>query len=87
MPAIHTSVVAAFLDSGLRKAGTPLEMASMPVRATAPEEKPRRRRNRLSVPPVWTMSSTCAGSKGIGSMCPKYVRHSPMTTTPPMLTM
>ena len=40
---IHTRVVAAFFDSGLRKAGTPLEMASTPVRATAPEENARMR--------------------------------------------
>ena len=33
-------VVAAFLAWGLRKAGTPSEMASTPLRATAPEEKP-----------------------------------------------
>ena len=35
------SVVAALCDSGFLKAGTPLEMASMPDRATAPEENAR----------------------------------------------
>ena len=37
---IHTRVVAALRASGLRrKAGTPLETASVPVRAMAPDEK------------------------------------------------
>ena len=45
-------VAAAFLASGFLKAGTPSAMASMPVRATAPDEKPRSRRNRLSCPPA-----------------------------------
>ena len=41
---IHTSVVAAFFDSGRRNAGTPFEIASTPVSATAPDEKPFSRR-------------------------------------------
>ncbi len=40
MIAIAASVVAAFFDSGRRNAGTPLEIASTPVSATAPDEKP-----------------------------------------------
>ena len=36
-------VVAAFFDSGFLNAGTPLEMASTPVSATAPDENARRR--------------------------------------------
>ena len=68
MSPIHTSVVAAFLDSGRRKAGTPLEMASTPVRATAPDEKPLRMRNRLSVPPVATTCSAFFGSNTTGWM-------------------
>ena len=51
MIAIHVSVVAAFFDSGRRNAGTPLEIASTPVSATAPDEKPRSRMNKLSDPP------------------------------------
>ncbi len=39
MTAIKINVVAAFFDSGFLNAGTPLEMASTPVSATAPEEK------------------------------------------------
>src|SRR5438270_706192 len=45
-------VLAALWDFGRRKAGTPLEMASTPVRATAPDEKPFRRMNSPRVPPV-----------------------------------
>jgi hypothetical protein len=43
MEPMMMSVMDALRDSGLRKAGTPFEMASMPVRATAPEEKARRK--------------------------------------------
>src|SRR4051812_25037457 len=35
---IHVRVIAAFFDSGLRNAGTPLEIASVPDRAMAPDE-------------------------------------------------
>src|SRR3954463_8388860 len=42
---IHTSVAAAFFDSGLRNEGTPLEIASTPVSATAPDENPFNSRN------------------------------------------
>src|SRR5450432_3970694 len=43
--AIHVSVIAAFLDSFRWNAGTPLEIASTPVSATAPDENPRSRMN------------------------------------------
>ena len=42
---ISSSVVAAFLLLGFWKAGTPLEIASTPVRAAQPEEKARSSRN------------------------------------------
>ena len=42
---------AAFFDSGRRNAGTPLEIASTPVSATAPDEKPFSRMKMPSVPP------------------------------------
>src|SRR5688572_848101 len=45
---MRVRVVAAFLDSGGRKAGTPLEMASTPERATAPDEKARRIRSTVT---------------------------------------
>ena len=35
------SVIAAFFDSGLRNAGTPLEIASVPDNAMAPDENAR----------------------------------------------
>ncbi len=38
---IRARVVAAFFDLGLRKAGTPLLIASTPVSAAQPEEKAR----------------------------------------------
>ena len=40
-----------FLDSGRLKAGTPFEMASTPVSATAPDENPFNRRNSPRLPP------------------------------------
>ena len=44
------SVVAAFWLFGLRKAGTPLLIASTPVSAAQPEEKARARRNAIASP-------------------------------------
>jgi len=48
MATMVISVREAFLDSGRRKAGTALEMASTPVRATAPDEKARIRAKRVT---------------------------------------
>ena len=45
-----SSVVAAFLLLGLRKAGTPLLIASTPVSAVHPEEKARSSRNSSATP-------------------------------------
>ena len=42
IPPMMASVSAAFFACGRRKAGTPLEMASTPVSAVAPEENARR---------------------------------------------
>ena len=66
MMAIQTMVVAAFFDSGGWKAGTPLEMASTPVRAMAPDEKPLSSRNSPSVPPAWRAPAKAWGSNGTG---------------------
>ena len=54
-PPSSASVVAAFLLLGLRKAGTPLEMASTPVSAAEPEENARASRitSASSVRPPW----------------------------------
>jgi len=71
------SVVAAFLARGSRNAGTPSAMASMPVRATAPEEKPRSSRNSVRLPPIRAPWSSSGVGRGMGSMCPKNVRNRP----------
>ena len=63
----------AFFDSGLRNAGTPSEIASTPVSATAPDEKPLRIRNSPRSPPAWRTPSKCFGLNGTWSMWPKYV--------------
>ena len=84
--AIHVSVVAAFFDSGRRNAGTPLEIASTPVSATAPDEKPaqedeqaqRIRRTRFS-----RRASALSGRTGSGWIPPNQPNHvlvSPRTT-------
>ena len=70
-------VVAALWDLGRRKAGTPLEMASTPVRATAPDEKPFRRMNSPSEPPVTAVATDFWGSNGTGLMWPKNERKRP----------
>ena len=62
---IHTSVVAAFFASGRRNDGTPLEIASTPVSATAPDEKPFSRRNTPSWPP--TTLRTLAAATGLNA--------------------
>ncbi len=63
-------VAAAFLASGLRKAGTLSAMASIPVRATAPEEKPRSRRNRPIPPPASIPSNSSGEGGGTFEMSP-----------------
>ena len=71
-------VAAAFLASGFLKAGTPSAMASMPVRATAPEEKPRSRRKRPMLPPVSIPSNSAGDGGGTrAELSPKYSRHRP----------
>ena len=55
-PPSISSVVAALRDFGLRKAGTPLLIASTPVSAAHPEEKARASRNTIAKPdqcPGW----------------------------------
>ncbi len=53
--AIVSIVLAAFFASGGLKAGTPLAIASTPVRATEPAAKARRRR---MIPSAWVPSGT-----------------------------
>lgn len=64
------SVVAAFLDFGSRKAGTPLATASMPVSAVVPEENARATSN-ASAAPVKEFSATIVQfALSASSVCP-----------------
>ena len=58
-----SSVVAAFLLFGLRNAGTPLLIASTPVRAAQPEENARASRKAMAAPlsPLAAPSDRLAG--------------------------
>ena len=87
---ITISVVAALCDSGFLNAGTPFEIASMPVRATAPDEKARR--NAMAVMPVSrsplsvsSFSSSVLG--GSASMLPVQYRINPMPISPMIMIM
>ena len=60
-----SSVVAALRDFGFRNAGTPLLMASTPVRAAQPDENARATRNTIANPmmsPCSDCTSNCADS-------------------------
>jgi hypothetical protein len=63
MVAITIRVFLALTASGARKAETPLEMASTPVRAVVPEAKARRTRNTVTAPtaPSWVSRWACSG--------------------------
>ena len=80
MPPIHISVVAAFLLSGFWNAGTPLETASTPDSATAPDEKARSSMNRPSVPCccLSSLASSLSNESGIGPTCCTKMRYSPV---------
>ncbi|CAM5740598.1 hypothetical protein SMICM17S_11442 [Streptomyces microflavus] len=84
---IMASVVAAFLLFGLRKAGTPLLIASTPVRAAQPEEKARRRR-KSSAKPASPWCSGLISSSEVGACIasprtsPRNAPHSSMRKTP-----
>src|SRR2546428_5225704 len=77
--AIQIIVVAAFFDAGGRKAGTPFEIASMPVKAVQPEENARRSRNSVSP------STAGTGGGGGASPAPKSIRPPPGMITNPRL--
>ncbi len=59
--AMMVKVIAAFLDSGFWNAGTPFEIASVPLIATAPAEKARRINHRVSVSVCGRMGGGAAG--------------------------
>ena len=62
MNAIQPSVMAAFRDSGGRKAGMPLEIASIPVKAVHPEANARSPRNHASGSTAGTDGGAAGGS-------------------------
>jgi hypothetical protein len=58
---ITTSVIWALRASGGLNAGTPLETASVPVRATEPDAKARKINNRLSELVAWASIHVAGG--------------------------
>ncbi len=70
------SVVAAFLLLGLRKAGTPLAMASMPVSAVVPEENARAIRNTRASPLKAASGFTSHEALSASSTSPCAMRNS-----------
>ena len=82
---ISSKVVAACFDSGFLNAGTPFEIASMPVRATAPEENARRNSSTVrpvsSLPPVSCVTASVFGASG--SSPPVASRTNPTTINEP----
>ncbi len=71
MPAIQPMVMAALRASRGLKAGTPFEIASIPVRAVQPEENARSTRNQVR----GTTVSMAGGGSGIRS--PRSQRYTP----------
>jgi len=71
MLAIQPMVMAALRASGGLKAGTPFEIASIPVRAVQPEENARSTRNQVR----GTAVSPARGDKGVRS--PWSQRYTP----------
>ena len=90
MVATHISVIAALRDSGLRKAWMPFEIASTPLRATAPDENARMSRN-VETPPSTAVAPVkwCRArwSTGSGPRSPVASWTSPHTTRSVMIAM
>ena len=61
------SVMAALRDSGGRKAGMPLEMASVPVMAVQPDENARSTRNQVSASVAAVGTGAAGGSVPVRS--------------------
>ena len=78
----NSNVVAAFRDFGLRKAGTPLLIASTPVSAAHPDEKARATKNAKAIP--YRCESSACNSKLADSARTSspstYTRVSPHTS-------
>ena len=77
MTPIQVSVVAAFFDSGFLNAGTPLEIASVPDSAIAPDENARRRMSVERPPSMAPLALSCVSASSFGGNAaspPKYER-------------
>ena len=83
------NVVAALRLSGLRNVCTPLDTASTPDSATAPDENARNSMNRLSVavPAASSRASSESSSNGIGPRSRKNTRYRPTTMSTPSMRM
>ncbi len=77
--AIAVIVFAALRDSGGLKAGTPLAIASTPVRATEPPANALRSRKRVRASVPGTIASGWGGS---GAAVPPAIREKPIATIP-----
>ncbi len=78
-------VVAALRACGRRNAGTPLEMASTPVSAVAPDENALRRANTPMAPMVVAAPGSGSTSAVMGGH-PVVQRTRPMSTMTPIAT-
>ncbi len=67
-------VVAAFLLFGLRNAGTPLLIASMPVRAVVPDEKARAIRNTRAAPAKFASGLITQSADSASRTSPRLIR-------------
>ena len=76
MAPMMAMVIAALRLSGLRNAGTPLDTASTPDSATAPDENARSSIRMLSalVPSASSWASADSSSSGIGPRCWTKIR-------------
>ncbi len=86
MPPIRASVFCAFLIFGNRNAGTPLAMASTPVRAEQPEAKAR---SSSSTKAAWATLLPCTVYDALSATgaLPSAVLIRPMTTITKTLAM
>src|SRR5260370_25910801 len=72
MSPIHRRTVAAFFDSGGRNSGTPLEMASTPVRAEHPDANARNKSQVVTA--VWVVALQARGSGHVPNGCTRHQR-------------
>ena len=90
MAPMSSRVVAALRDFGFWKAGTPLLMASTPVRAAHPEEKARSKRKARASEPRASYPSSGANVRlalSASGSRPRLWRTKPTSAIPMMVTM